>query len=385
MEYCAFLMDVTDSATTSTSTTTLPPPPPPTSSESAPLLSDSTLQQASPQEDHCVASITEDHEVTCWGCGLCLILSPYTPIFKCGWCGAITNHNARKNDNTYFWWRRLRDRCFVCVLLLFMLFIIGGGIWAIYPIIFSVSYFCGIFHMTVSIVLSVTTIVTYFLAAFRSPGIPPLIPWGSYPAVGKGGLDGYTFCNYCSKPKSPNSHHCRSCGMCVLDMDHHCPFIGNCVGAANHRVFIIFLISAVISNLYVSLISSFTAFCIWPPVRHVPIAVLNGPSDYMLVYSFLKETTLSFSTSVESLSLRGFVLIYLFLASVSVEIGLGVLLWQQLSYVYQGKTYLSHLSSRGTNRASKKDCQNIVRFFGCPYSATRCLLGFWNSRKTHKK
>ncbi|KVI05237.1 Zinc finger, DHHC-type, palmitoyltransferase [Cynara cardunculus var. scolymus] len=301
-------MDVTDSATT-----TLPPPPP--SSESAPLLSDSTLQQASPQEDHCVASITEDHEVTCWGCGLCLILSPYTPIFKCGWCGAITNHNARKIDNTYFWWRRLRDRCFVCVLLLFMLFIIGGGIWAIYPIVFSFSYFCGIFHMTLSIILS----------------------------------------------------------------------IGNCVGAANHRVFIIFLISAVISNLYVSLISSFTAFHIWPPIRQVPIAVLSSPSDYMLVYSFLKETALSFSTSVESLSLRGFILIYLFLASVSVEIGLGVLLWQQLSYVYQGKTYLSHLSSRGTNRASKKDCQNIVRFFGCPYSATRCLLGFWNSRKTHKK
>ncbi|KAL8536936.1 hypothetical protein ACS0TY_012212 [Phlomoides rotata] len=47
----------------------------------------------------------------------------------------------------------------------------------------------------------------------------------------------------CSKPKSPRSHHCRSCGMCILDMDHHCPFIGNCVGAANHRCFILFLIS----------------------------------------------------------------------------------------------------------------------------------------------
>ncbi|PWA91684.1 Zinc finger, DHHC-type, palmitoyltransferase [Artemisia annua] len=46
------------------------------------------------------------------------------------------------------------------------------------------------------------------------------------------------------------------------------PFIGNCVGSANHRVFILFLILAVISNLYVSLVSSFTAFCIWPPLRH---------------------------------------------------------------------------------------------------------------------
>nr|XP_043619560.1 protein S-acyltransferase 11-like [Erigeron canadensis] len=349
-----------------------PPPPPPPSSEPA------------SQEDHYVASITEEHEVTCWGCGLILILSPYTPIFKCGWCGAITNHNAVKSYVKYFWWRRLRDRCFVCVLVLFMIFIIGGGIWAIYPIVFSISYFCGIFNMTMSIFFSITTILTYIFSAFRSPGEAPLIPWGSYPAVGKGGLEGYTFCNYCQKPKSSNSHHCRSCGICVLDMDHHCPFIGNCVGSANHRVFILFLISAVISNFYVSVISSFTAFHIWPPLRHFPISVLSSPVDYTLVYGFLKQIAFSFFTSIESLPIRGFVLIYLFIASISVEVGLCVLLWQQMSYIYQGKTYLSSLSSRG-NRNSKKDCQNIVRFFGCPYSATRYLLGFWNSRKTHKK
>ncbi|KAF5771604.1 putative protein S-acyltransferase [Helianthus annuus] len=374
-------MDSSVSATISTVTLPPPPPPPPPSSSA----SDPLLPHASSQEDQYVASITEEHEVTCWGCGLILILSPYTPIFKCGWCGAVTNHNSVKGDNSHFWWRRLRDRCFVCILLLFMFFIIGGGIWAIYPIVFSRSYFCGVLHITISVMLSITTLCTYILSAFRSPGAPPLIPWGSYPAVGKGGLEGYTFCNYCSKPKSSNSHHCRSCGMCVLDMDHHCPFIGNCVGAANHRVFILFLISAVISNFYVSIISSYAAYYIWPPIRNLPISVLSGSTDYMLVYGFLKEIAFAFFASVESLSLRGFVLVYLFIAGVSVEIGLCVLLWQQMSYIYEGKTYLIHLSSRGTNRNGKKDCQNIVRFFGCPYSATRCLLGFWNARKIHTK
>lgn len=157
------------------------------------------------------------------------------------------------------------------------------------------------------------------------------------------------------------------------------------MGAGNHRVFIYFLISSVISSFYVSLISSFTAFCILPPVRHIPMAALSGPGDYMLIVAWVKEVGFSFYDSVESLSVRGIVVIYLCVASVAVEIGLSVLLWQQLSYIYQGKTYLSLLSSRGTNRTSKKDCQNFVRFFGCPYSATRCLLGSWNSRKTHKK
>jgi len=121
----------------------------------------------------------------------------------------------------------------------------GGGIWSIYPIVFSISYFCGMLHITISVMLSLTTLSTYFLSAFRSPGAPPLIPWGSYPAVGKGGLEGYTFCNYCSKPKSPNSHHCRSCGMCVLDMDHHCPFVSLpishlCIHTCVHTVFTVY-------------------------------------------------------------------------------------------------------------------------------------------------
>lgn len=342
------------------------------SSVSSPLLSQ--------QEDHFVASITEEHETTCWGCGLRLIIAPYAPVFKCGWCGAITNHNARKSDGKYSWLRRLRDRCFVTILLLFMLFIIGSGVWAIYPAVFSVSNFCGIFHMIVTAILSISTISTYVLASFRSPGVPPLISWGSYPAVGRGGLADYNFCHICSKPKSPNSHHCRSCGMCVLDMDHHCPFIGNCVGAGNHRSFILFLISAVTSTFYVSVISAYVLYHIWPPLRHIPTVVLTRST----VFAVIKESTLPFLISVESLPVRGFVLIYLFFASISVKIGLAVLLWQQLCYIYEGKTYLSHLSSN-PDEVEEKDCQNIVRFFGCPYPATRYVLTFWNSKKKHEK
>lgn len=101
----------------------------------------------------------------------------------------------------------------------------GGGVWAIYPVLFSISFFSGVFHSMITAILSLSTLSTFSFAAFRSPGAPPRIEWGSYPAVGKGGLENYTFCQYCSKPKSPRAHHCRSCGMCVLDMDHHCPFV----------------------------------------------------------------------------------------------------------------------------------------------------------------
>uniref|UniRef100_A0A3N7FD90 S-acyltransferase n=1 Tax=Populus trichocarpa TaxID=3694 RepID=A0A3N7FD90_POPTR len=169
-------------------------------------------------KEHLVTVVSEDHETPCWGCGLRLPHPPNAPVFKCGWCGAITDKYESKCDHKNYWWRHVRDRCFVCVLIGFILFVICGGVWAVYPVIFSISFFCGIFHLTIT-------------------------------AVGKKQLENYTFCHYCSKPKSPRTHHCRTCGICVLDMDHHCPFIGNCVGAANHQHFIAFLISVLVSTM----------------------------------------------------------------------------------------------------------------------------------------
>ncbi|OMO72338.1 Zinc finger, DHHC-type, palmitoyltransferase [Corchorus olitorius] len=128
--------------------------------------------------------VPEDHETTCWGCGIRLLLPTYAPVFKC-----------------------------------------GGGVWAVYPVVFSISNTYGIVHSVLTMILATTTVSTFCLAAFRCAGTPPIILWGSYPVVGKGGLENYTFCHYCSKPKSPRAHHCRSCGTCILDMDHHCPFV----------------------------------------------------------------------------------------------------------------------------------------------------------------
>lgn len=71
-----------------------------------------------------VTTINEDYESVCWGCGLNLVLPSYAPVFKCGWCGAITNHNPVRPETRRFVLRRIRDRCFVAILAVFMLFVI---------------------------------------------------------------------------------------------------------------------------------------------------------------------------------------------------------------------------------------------------------------------
>lgn len=335
-------------------------------------------------KDHVEATVREEIEKICWGCGLRLLLPSNAPIFKCGWCGAVTNQRAQKRKDKSLWWRRWRDRCFVSVVSLFMLCILCGGVWAVHPVVFSISYISGIFHCLVTAVLAVSTFTTFGLAAFCCAGRPPNIQWGSYPVVGKGDLEDYTFCLYCCKPKSPRSHHCRSCGMCIEDMDHHCPFIGNCVGATNHRHFIIFLISTLISTVYVTIMCSYAGWHIWPPLRFTslahPYTLASGSTSRVV-----RELSHALLGSAMLLSTRGIILVYLIVSSVSVQIGLTILLWQQLCYIYEGETYLSHLSSGADGGSGGRDCQNLVRFFGCPYSFSRHLPIFRSSQKRHRK
>ncbi|KAK2973919.1 hypothetical protein RJ640_019434 [Escallonia rubra] len=144
-------------------------------------------------------------------------------------------------------------------------------------------------------------------------------------------------------------------------------------------------LSFMTSSIYVSIISAYLALHIWPPIKYRPLALLSGFLNNDLLFSNFKELILAILRSALFLSTRGLLLVYLFIASVSVQIGLSVLLWQQLCYIYEGKTYLSHLSSKDSDEVGERDCQNLYRFFGCPYFASRFLPTFKSSRKSHDK
>ncbi|KIM57547.1 hypothetical protein SCLCIDRAFT_1132611 [Scleroderma citrinum Foug A] len=55
-------------------------------------------------------------------------------------------------------------------------------------------------------------------------------------------LPEFRYCSRCKIVKPHRTHHCRSCGTCVLRYDHHCPWIGGCVGAYNQKFFVNFLL-----------------------------------------------------------------------------------------------------------------------------------------------
>ncbi|KAJ8447416.1 hypothetical protein Cgig2_019410 [Carnegiea gigantea] len=240
------------------------------------------------------SSLGHEYESICWGCGLRLILPSNAPIFKCGWCGAITKQNACKREVKNLLWKRIRDRCFLGLLLVFMVVVCGP----------------------------------YSQLCFRS----------------------------------------------VISV------IGNCVGATNHRYFVGFLIMAVISVAYAAIMSGYAALQMLPPLEEGTWEQLQRVSDNQKLLSILVEIFVGYTQSTVFGSSRGLVLVYLLVSSICVEIGLSVLLWQQLYFIYEGRTYLTSLTSQ---TEAERDCGNLCRFFGLAYPGFHPLWSH-NFRKIHK-
>ncbi|TCD60399.1 palmitoyltransferase for Vac8p, partial [Steccherinum ochraceum] len=61
------------------------------------------------------------------------------------------------------------------------------------------------------------------------------------------------WCRKCWAPKPPRTHHCSTCGRCILKMDHHCAWLGNiCLGHRTYTSFLHFLTCIVAIAAYIA-------------------------------------------------------------------------------------------------------------------------------------
>lgn len=147
--------------------------------------------------------------------------------------------------------------------------------------------------------------------------------------------------------------------------------IGNCVGANNHGYFILFLIFTTVSCLYVLIMVLYTythAKAYWMVAESETLSerdTLNLGLDLMagVLSSLLFDNQVAFT-------IRSIGLLYLFVASLVLLIGVGLLLHQQLVLVYSGQTYLDSITplmaaeTDPPGLSGKRGWMNFQRLFG---------------------
>lgn len=88
----------------------------------------------------------------------------------------------------------------------------------------------------------------------------------------KEGVVASKWCDTCGTYRPPRTSHCRLCDNCVSHTDHHCTFLNNCIGRRNYTSFITFLVTSILSSIYVI---TFSVYHIY--TRH--LESLNPGSD----------------------------------------------------------------------------------------------------------
>ena len=197
----------------------------------------------------------------------------------------LNNHNsspASLHRRTKSFARRLERCCCTTFAYFPLVFVYGITTWAVYVEV-NVSFISragtgAYLRAALGVILYALANISYTIAVFSPPG-SPLDSQGG-PRGKKGEYQGLPthdeyndgarlqeegvepvprewewmqnsvtakstgrprFCKKCQCVKPDRTHHCSTCGQCVLKMDHHCPWLATCVGLRNYKAFLLFL------------------------------------------------------------------------------------------------------------------------------------------------
>lgn len=85
------------------------------------------------------------------------------------------------------------------------------------------------------------------------------------------------FCYICQVNVHPTSRHCRLCNKCTVGFDHHCKYLNTCIGSRNYKLFLVTLVSAMLSASFSFALGFYVVYqAIFIDVHNLNQAVITG-------------------------------------------------------------------------------------------------------------
>ncbi|KAM4066483.1 DHHC palmitoyltransferase domain-containing protein [Hirsutella rhossiliensis] len=167
--------------------------------------------------------------------------------------------------------RKMERACCTLGKYLPVVFVYGLTTWAVWVVVVigkvtSQSSWIGTSSSVVGVLLYILLNWSYTTAVLTKPGSTTnddgygLLPTSrSLPPASsltvKSSNGQMRYCKKCQARKPDRTHHCSSCGRCVLKMDHHCIWLATCIGLRNHKAFLLFLFYTTLFSLYSFVVS----------------------------------------------------------------------------------------------------------------------------------
>lgn len=107
------------------------------------------------------------------------------------------------------------------------------------------------------------------------------------------------FCCICV---DDNYIHCYHCGTCIFKKDHHCPWIGNCISSGNFSIFMVFLVSNIVSMYFIVFCLKTTLLC--KILFAISLIIMAVIFLYHVMLTFLGVSSLTFVKNRASIAER---------------------------------------------------------------------------------
>lgn len=184
------------------------------------------------------------------------------------------------------WWIR-SDGCGLVSASLTVFLILYAQVVIVTVVLLPWYGFCH--HVIFYTICSLLALFSHSRAQFSDPGaVPKITPLRRFPVVKpdqpkqRGAKQQ---CVRCTTTKPVGSHHCSSCGRCIVKMDHHCPWVNNCVAIFNQKYFLLFLLYTAFCCFYsgVLLVARFMS-C----TKTVRLCTISGGQAVLCVLNFIE-------------------------------------------------------------------------------------------------